>query len=173
MELRAAASSGVALGRQPAGHPPGGEPGRPLGAGEAQQEGHRDGRGQVVEEVHGSGEDPLEVGTELLHEAKPGPHEVLACPHARAQGHGRGQVGPERAQAMPVGPQDVGEDVGVGAVVLVAGAAVAGAQGLDPAAGDDDDPQLGLEERIDERPVGSLDGHAHDLPGGESPRERL
>jgi len=113
------------------------------------------------------------VGSELLHEPEPRPHEILAGPDERAQSHGRGHVGPERAQAMPVGAQDVGEDVGVGAVVLVAGAAVAGAQSLDPAAGDDDDPQLGLEERVHERAVGSLDGHAHDLPGGESPRERL
>ena len=113
------------------------------------------------------------MGSELLHEPEPRPHEVLAGPHERAQSHGRGRVGPERAQAMPVGAQDVGEDVGVGAVVLVAGAAVAGAQGLDPAAGDDDDRQARVEEGVHERAVGPLDGHAHDLPGGESPREPL
>jgi hypothetical protein len=33
--------------------------------------------------------------------------------------------------------------------------------------------KLGLEERVHERPVGSLDGHDHDLPSGESPREHL
>ena len=63
---------------------------------------------------------------------------------------------------MAVGAQGVGEDEGVGAVVLVAREAVAGAQRLDVAAGDDDDPQAGLEQGIDDRAVGSLDGHALD-----------
>ncbi|MGD8485784.1 MAG: hypothetical protein PVH07_04010 [Chloroflexota bacterium] len=72
---------------------------------------------------------------------------------------------------MAVGAQHIGEEVGVGVVVLVAAEAIAGAQGLDVAAGDDHDGQPGREQRADDRAVGPLDGDPADPPGGESSDE--
>ena len=98
--------------------------------------------------------------------------EVLARPHGGPQGHGLGGIGAQRPQALAIGAQGVGEDVGIGAVVLVAGEAVAGPQRLDLAAGDDDHREAGPEQRLDHRAVGALDGHALDAvePAHELPQ---
>ena len=168
MQLGAAAPAAVALPGQPGLEASGAEPGGFLRAGEARQERLGDGGVEPGEEPDRAREDERQVGLELLHEPDPGAHEVLARSHARTERHrGRG-VGHERAQAVAVGAQDVGEDVGIGAVVLVAGAAVAAAQGLDAATGDDDDPQARAQEGIDERAVGALDGDPAHAAGPQS-----
>lgn len=111
------------------------------------------------------------MSAQLLDETDPGAHEVLAGANARPQCHrGRG-VRQERAQAVAVGAQDVGEDVGIGAVVLVAGKAVAAAQGLDVTAGDDDDRQARAHESVDDRAVGPFDGDSVDPAQPEPPDE--
>ena len=61
----------------------------------------------------------------------------------------------------------VGEQERVGAVVLVAREAVAAAQPLHVAAGDDDHRQVGLEQRVDDGAVRALDGDALDAVGAE------
>ena len=172
VELGAAASARVALRREPGRHPPGAEPGRPLSGGEAHEEGPGDGRGQLVEEVDRSGEGERQVGRQLLCERGPMADEVLAGPHARPQGQRLGGIGLERPEAVAVGAQGIGEDVRVGAVVLVARQAVAGAQRLDVAAGDDDHGQVSLEQRLDHGAIRSLDGHALDPcePGHQLPQ---
>lgn len=91
-----------------------------------------------------------------LHEADPGLHEVLAGPDRRAQDDGRWTVGLERPEPVPVGPQDVGEQVCIGAVVLVARRPVPGAQRLHVAAGDDEHREPRGDQGVDDRAVGPL-----------------
>jgi hypothetical protein len=64
--------------------------------------------------------------------------------HPQAEG-GPGIDG-EWGEAAAVGAQDVGEEVGVEAVVLAGGGAVAGAQGGDLPAGDHEHGQAGVEQ---------------------------
>lgn len=80
-----------------------------------------------------------------------------------AQGHGGVAVGGERVEPAAVGAQHVGEQVGVEAVVLVAGGAVAGAQCGDLAGGDDEHGQAGLEQGRDDRAVTAFDRDTGDL----------
>jgi len=94
--------------------------------------------------------------------------QVLACPAGGAQGHRGRTVGDERAQPGPVGAEGVGEDEGVEAVVLVAGRTVAGAEVLELVGADDDDGQAILEERFDDRAVGTFDGDLVGAPLGEA-----
>ena len=110
------------------------------------------------------GKTSVEVRRQLLDEPRPGLDEVLAGPDGRPQRHRLGGVGMERPQAMAVGAQGVGQDERVGAVVLVARQAVAGAERLDVAGRDDHHPQAGLEQRVDDRAVRPLDGHPLDAP---------
>ena len=108
-----------------------------------------------------------QVGTELLHQAAPSCARGPCVPARSRRAIVAGAVGQERPQALAVGAQHVGEDVGVGAVVLVAGEPIAAAQCLDVAAGDDDDPQVRTEQGVDDRAVGPLDGDPADMAGSE------
>lgn len=85
--------------------------------------------------------------------------------HPQPEG-GRGVEG-QRGEASAVGAQHVGQQVGVEAVVLVSRAvpraAVAGAQGGDLAAGDDEHGQAGVEQGLHDRAVTALDRHSRGL----------
>lgn len=91
----------------------------------------RDRRVEVGEEPERTRKGEFELSTELLGEPGASLDEVLAGPDRRPQRHGLGAVGSKRAEAMAVGPQDVGQDQRVGAIVLVAGAPIPAAKGLD------------------------------------------
>jgi hypothetical protein len=65
--------------------------------------------------------------------------------------------GSRRRSRGPVGAQGVGQHEGVEAVVLVAGRAVPAAQVLDLVGADHHHGQLGLQQGVDHRPVGSFD----------------
>jgi hypothetical protein len=113
---------------------------------------------QVGEQPDRAGEGGLQVGAQLVGQRDPVADEVLAGPAGRPQHHRRGRVRGQRAQPGPIGAQRVGEHVGVEAVVLVAGRAVAAAQVLQLVRADHDHGQRGLEQRRHHRAVGPLDG---------------
>ena len=138
------------------------------------QERLRDGRGEVVEQLHGGREHQRQVGVELLDERDPRLHQVLAGPDGRPQRDGLGRVGLEGPEPMAVGAQSIGQDIRVRAIVLVARQAVPGAERLDVPARDDRDREARSQQRIDDRPVRSLDGHAIDVaePPGQLPEPR-
>ena len=169
------------LGARPAAVPLAPEPGRyplraqPGGLGsrrEAEQEPQGDRRVKVGEQPDGAREGQLELGPELLGEAGPRPHEVLAGPDGRPQGDGLRPVGPERPEPVSVGPQHVGEDERVPVIVLVAGRPIAGPERLHVAAGDDHDLEPGGEQGVDDRAVRALDRDPLDIGLGQSPAER-
>ncbi len=112
------------------------------------------------------------MGPELLRQADPGPHEVLARPDGRTQGDGPRAVGPERPEPVPVGAQDVGEDERVTPVVLVARGPVPGPQSLHVAARDDEHREPCREQGVDDRAVGALDRDPGDLCLRQAPPER-
>jgi hypothetical protein len=68
---------------------------------------------------------------------------------------------------VAVGAQGVGEHEGVEAVGLVAGLAVAGAQVLDLPWGEHHHGVAGVEQGVDDRPVGPLDGDLRDAVVGQ------
>ena len=80
----------------------------------------------------------------------------------------------QRAPAMAVGAQQVGQQVGVAGIALGAVAAVARAAGLDGVGMDREDLMACLDQGIDDQARGPLDGDAHALrrsaPAGASAR---
>ena len=93
--------------------------------------------------------------------------QVLAGSAGPAQAdRGRG-VGGQGCQPGPVGAQRVGQDVGVEAVVLVAGRAVPAAQVLDLVRADHHHGDPRAEQGIHDRPVGPLDGGFPGVVAGE------
>jgi hypothetical protein len=120
----------------------------------------------VGEQPDRGGEHDLQVGAQLVGHRDPVGDQIAPRSHTLAQrGGGRG-VDQQRAQPAPVGAHDIGQHVGVEAVVLVPGRAVAAAQVLELAGRDDVDDQPGRAQRVHDRAVGAFDpdlGHA----GGE------
>jgi hypothetical protein len=107
------------------------------------------------------------VGAQLVGEGHAVGDEVFAGSAGAAQRDGGLAIGGERTQPSPVGAQGVGEYERVESVVLVAGRAVAPAQVLDLVRADHDDRQTGLEQRVDDRPVGTFDGDLAHLRAGQ------
>ena len=79
----------------------------------------------------GAGPEALQQGAQLVGQGDAGADQVVAAAHQAAQGLDRVGLGRERAQAMAVGAQDVGQDEGVAGVALGADGPVAGPAGLD------------------------------------------
>ena len=71
----------------------------------------------------------------------------------------------QRLEAVAVGAQQIGQQVGVGGVGLAAVAAVARSGGFDDVGVDRHDRQAGFDQGIDEQPRGALDGDALDAGG--------
>lgn len=72
----------------------------------------------------------------------------------------------ERTEAVPVGAEDVGEDVGVPGVAAAGGSAIAGSRGFESIRVDADNREPGLDQRVDQQTGGALDAM------GRSPRAR-
>ncbi len=89
--------------------------------------------------------------------------QVRAGAHQHPQPHGGLGIGGQRGQTPAVGAQHVGEQVGIEAVVLVPGDAIAGAQGGDLPARDDEHGQAGLEQGRHHRAVAAFDRDPADL----------
>ena len=153
------------------------QPGRsePVGlvlAGEPGQEPQRDRGVDVAEQPDRAGEGDLQVRAELVGHRDPGGDQVLAGAHRHPQ-RDRGLAVPgQRPQPGSVGAQHVGQDVGVERVVLVAGRAVAAAQVLQLLRCDHHHREVGVEQRLDHRPVRALDRDL-DHPGPAQPRHQL
>jgi hypothetical protein len=82
-----------------------------------------------------------------------------------------GESGSRFRQRCPSVRRQSASNVGVRAVGLVAGQSIALPQGLDRPAGHDHHTEVGLEQRVDHRPVGTLDGHAVDTVFAQAPTE--
>ncbi|GEL24777.1 hypothetical protein PSU4_37310 [Pseudonocardia sulfidoxydans NBRC 16205] len=93
--------------------------------GEAGQECQGDLAVELVEQPDRAGVSELQVRAELVVRGDAGLDQVGAGAHQHPQPDGRVGVDGERGEAAAVGAQDVGEEVGVEAVVLVASRAVA------------------------------------------------
>uniref|UniRef100_A0AC61U3E6 Uncharacterized protein n=1 Tax=Janibacter limosus TaxID=53458 RepID=A0AC61U3E6_9MICO len=151
-------AAAVADRGQPLAQPGGREPVGALLGIEAGDEGRADLGVEVGEQAHRAGEDDAQVGAQLVGGGDPVGHEVLAGAAGAAQRRRGPGVRLQSAQPGPVGAQGVGEHERVEAVVLVAGRAVPAAQVLDSVGADHHHRQFGLEEDVDDRPVGSFDG---------------
>ena len=83
--------------------------------------------------------------------------QVVAAAHQAAQGFDGVGLGRERAQAVAVGAQDVGQDEGVARVTLGGDGAVAGPAGLERVGMDRGDEEARLDQGIDQQAGWSLD----------------
>ncbi len=175
-QLLGARPPAVPLAPEPGGHAPGAQPCRLCRRGEPEQEAEGDRGVELEEQPDRPRVYELEVCPELLHQPDPGLDQVLASADGRPERDGLGAVGTERPEPLPVGPQDVGEQVCVGPVVLVARGPVPGAERLHVAAGDDDDLEPGAEQGVDDRAVRALDRDpadaCHCQPTTERPQAR-
>ncbi len=145
-----------------------GEPGGPLGRGEAAKEGQRDRAVDLGEQAGRAGEGDLQVGAQLVGQGDAVVDQLLAGAADRPQPGGLRAVGAQRVQPVAVGAQHVGQQVGVEAVVLVAGRPVPSPQVLDLAAWDHDHLEPGVQQGLDDRAVGPLDRHPADLQLGQA-----
>ncbi len=155
--LRGAAPAVAVLGEE-GGQALGSEAHGRFGRRVALEEGERDRAGEIGEDAGGAGPEALQQGAELVGEGDVGGDEVVAAAHQGAQGFDGVGLGRERAQAMAVGAQDVGQDEGVAGVALGGDGAVAGSAGLDGIGMDRGDDEAGLDEGIDQEAGGPLDG---------------
>lgn len=148
---------------------------QPVGAGlgaEAFQEPQADVGVDVVEKACCGWEHDLQVGAQLVRHGDPVGDQVAAGADGRPQRGGLLGVAFQRPQPAAVGAHDVGQDVGVETVVLVAGRAVSAAQVLELRGRDDQDGQSGAQQRLDHRPVGAFDTDLGDI-GIEQPTDQI
>ena len=163
-QLLGAAPAAVAVLGEEGGEAPRPEPGGALRRGIPLEEGERDRAVDLGEDRRGAGPEAFEQGAQLVGEldagGDAGGDEVVAAAHQRAQGADRVRGGRERAEAVAVGAQEmgqIGEQVGVAAVVLGARAAVARARRLHGVGVDRDHRMAGGDERVDDQPRGPLE----------------
>ena len=135
-----------------------------LRGGVAFDEGERDRRVHLGEDCRGAGPERFEQAAELVGELHAGGHQVVAAAHQRAQRADLVALRGERLEAVAVGAQQVGEQVGVGGVALGAVAAVARASGLDGVGVDGHDGEACFDQRIDDESGGPFDRNRRALP---------
>jgi hypothetical protein len=134
----------------------------------AAQERDRDIAVQAGEQPDRAGEAALQFRGQLVDQTHAGLDQLLAGPRQGAQHLGGGAVLGQRGESVPVGAQHVGEQVGIPGIGLGAGAGVATAQALDLAWGDNEDRQVGVQQRLDQRAVTAFDRHTVDAHFGQS-----
>ncbi len=110
-----------------------------LGGGIATEEGQGDGRVDVGEDRRGSRPEALEQGAELIGERHALGDQVVAAPHEGAEGARVIRQGLERAEAVSVSAEEIGEDEGVARVTLAPRRRVAGPAGLESVGVNGDD----------------------------------
>ena len=125
------AAAAVAVLGEEAGEALGSEAGGGVGRGIALEEGERDRAGGIGEDPGGAGPEALQQAGQLIGQGDAGPDQVVAAAHQAAQGFDGVGLGRERAQAVAVGAQDLGQDEGVARIALGRDGAVAGPAGLD------------------------------------------
>jgi len=131
------------------------------GRGVAAQERQADGRGDVGEDAGSAGPEGLERAVQLIAQRNAGGHQIIARAHQGAQRADRIGLRRQCRPAVPIGAQQVGQQVGVASVALGAVAAVARAAGLDRVGVDREDLVAGLDQGIDDQARRALDGDAH------------
>jgi hypothetical protein len=147
----------VAMLGEEAGEALGPEAGGRFGRGIALEEGERDRTGEIAEDPRGAGPEALEHAAQLVGQRDARPNEVVAAAHQGAQRLDRVGLGRERAQAVAIGAQDVGQDEGVARVALGGDRTVARPAGLEQVGMDRDDAKAGVHQRVDQEAGGSLD----------------
>jgi len=157
-ELGRGSTSRVPVPREEAREAARGEPRRVRRRRVRIEEGEADRAVDVGEESRGAGPRGLEQRAELVGEADAGRDQVVARAHGGPEGAGRVARRLEAGEAVAVGAQQVGRDVGVGRVALRARARVAGPTRLQRVRVDRDDRVPGLEEGVHEQPRGALEG---------------
>jgi hypothetical protein len=107
--------------------------------------------------IASAGPEAFELAAELVGQRDAGRHQVVAAAGERAQAPDRVGGGRERPEAVAVGAQKVGEQIGVAAVVLGAGGAVARARGLHHVRVNRHHRVAGLDQHVDDQPRRPLD----------------
>ena len=123
----------------------------------ALHEGKCDRAVDVGEDRHSAGPEAVEQGAQLV-----GKHEALRHQRIAAADQGTQRLdlvgaGHEPAKAVAVGTQQIGQEVGIAAVTLAAGGAIARPAGLDDIGMDGHDRMAGRYQRVDDQTVWSLD----------------
>src|SRR6185503_11183800 len=97
----------------------------------SQQEGQRDRRVDVGEDGCGAGPEAIEQAAQAVGQSQPFGDEIVAGSGQRAQSLDLVGAGFERAEAVTVGAQNVGEHVGIAGVALAAGGTITRPTGFD------------------------------------------
>ena len=103
------------------------------------------------------------MGAQLIGRRDARSDQVLARTHGSTQGQRLESIGLQRRPAMAIRAQAVSQDVGIAAIGLVAGQAIARAQRLDRPTGDDDHFQISGPQRLDDGAIRALDRHSPNL----------
>ena len=126
-------------------------------------------RGVGVEEVEGdrgvdggedhrrAGPEAVEQGAQLIGQLDAGGDQVIAGAYGGAQRLGRVGRRAQGAEAVAVGAEEVGEDIGIAGIALAGGSRIAGPRGLEGVRMDGHDREAGLDQRIDEQAGRALD----------------
>ena len=147
-----AASATVALLSEEAGEAFHAQPRGTFGRRVALEVGKRDGAVDVGEDRGRPGPEAVEQGAQLVCELEAGSDEVITAGHKGAQGADCiGRRG-ERSKAMPVGAQQVGQQLGVAVIILRPRRAIARPRGLDRVRVDRHDRKTGRNQCIDDQP---------------------
>jgi hypothetical protein len=113
------------------------------------------------------------VGAELVGQADSVSDQILAGPAHASKRSGGVAVGSQGDQTCPVGAQGVGEHECVEPVIFVAGRAVAAPQVFELVRADHHDGDLGVEQRVDDRPVRAFDRDLVDAMASQQTEQLL
>ncbi|MFO1038496.1 MAG: hypothetical protein U1E45_16790 [Geminicoccaceae bacterium] len=143
-----------------------------VGGGIASEECERDRACDVGEDDGSTWPEAVEQRTELVAQCHTLGDEVVTAANRGAQCLDVVGGGQQRPEPMSIGPQDVGEHVGIAGVPLAAGGPVTGPAGFDHVGMDRHDRMPGLDESIDDQPGRSLDGDRQLCRGSDAPEAR-
>lgn len=122
----------------------------------ALEEGQRDGAVDVGEDRGSTGPEAFEQGAQLVGKLQAGGNEVITATYQRTQGADRVRGRGEWPEAVPICAQEIGQQVGIAAIILGPIGAVARARGLDRVRVDGHDRMTGCDQCIDNQPRGSF-----------------
>ena len=125
----------------------------------ALEEGERDRAGDVGEDHGGARPEARQQSGQLVRQRDPGLDQVVAATDQAAQGLDGVGLRLERPQAVAVGAQDVGRDVGIARVALGRDRPVARSARLDHVGMDRGDDEVGLDQGVDQKSGRPSDGN--------------
>jgi hypothetical protein len=127
-------------------------------SGEGVEEGESDGAVDVRKDSDGSRPEAVEETAQLIGELDSGADEVSARANECAQRLGLITGGSEGPEAVAIGTQDVGEDVGITRITLAPRGTVARAGRLEGIRVNGNDDEAGVDEGVDQQARRTLDG---------------